>query len=308
MSDATATQLNRIVQLVAELSRREREGREFASMSELASRFGVSTAQIDRDIRTLTVVKDDPDHEWLSSLLVLQEGDAIALSSRGHFRRPVRLTPDEAAAIQIGLAMDGRGRSLSAELARLLKAGAAAAESWQPSESLGAGAAAVAGLGARAAIERRCLDLEYAGSDGAVTSRVVEVHRVVEFEGRSYLVAWCRLARGRRSFRADRVLSTRLSDETFADRPDGEVTDPDEVFQAPRESPDRVTVRFSPRVARWLTERYPEAEREEGGSVVVTYEVSDVHWLVRTVLQYGAEAEVLGPEAYREAVRRAVAA
>ena len=308
MSDAAATQLTRIVQLVAELSRREREGLAFARMSEVASRFGVSTAQIARDIRTLTVVKDDPDHEWLSSLLVLQEGDMIALSSRGHFRRPVRLTPDEATAIQIGLVMDGRGGSLSAELARLLEAGAAAAESWQPAESLGAGAAAVAGLGAQAAIERRCLELEYAGSDGAVTSRVVEVHRVVESEGRSYLIAWCRLAGGRRHFRADRVLSARLMDESFAERPNDEVATSVEVFQAPRERVDRVSVRFSPTVARWLVERYPDAEREEGGSVVVTYEVSDVNWLVRTVLQYGAEAEVLSPAAYREAVRRAVAA
>jgi predicted DNA-binding transcriptional regulator YafY len=35
--------------------------------------------------------------------------------------------------------------------------------------------------------------------------------------------------------------------------------------------------------------------------------VSSVDWLVGRVLEYGADAEVLGPDAYREAVRRAVA-
>jgi len=308
MSDAAATQLNRIVQLVAELSRREREGRGFATLAELASRFGVPAAQIERDVRTLTVVKDDPDHEWLSSLLVLQEGDRIALESRGHFRRPVRLTPDEAAAIQIGLAMDRRGGPLSDDLAALLEAGSGAAETWHALESVGPGAAAVADIAARAATARRCLELEYAGSDGTLTTRVVDVHRVVEFEGRGYLIAWCRLSGGRRHFRADRVLRATILDETFSVRGELAAADPDGVFRPPAEALDKVRVRFSPAVARWLTERYPDAEREESGSVVVTYEVGDVHWLVRTVLQYGPEAEVLGPAPYREAVRRAVAA
>lgn len=307
MSDAAA-QLNRIVQLIADLSRCEREGRELVRMSEVALRFGVSAAQIQQDIRTLTIAKDDPEHDWLRSLLVLQEGDAIALWSRGHFLRPVRLTPDEAAAIQIGLAMDGGARALSEQLAGLLEAGAGAAETWRASERVDSGAASVADVAAHAARERRCLELEYAGSDGAVTRRVVEVRRVVEFEGRSYLIAWCRLSSGRRHFRADRVLSARVMEEPFRDRHEMNTVEPDGVFRVPAEAPDSVRVRFSSRVARWLLERYPDAERREDGSVVVTYEVSDLNWLVRTVLQYGAEAEVLGPEAYREAVRRAVAA
>jgi predicted DNA-binding transcriptional regulator YafY len=36
--------------------------------------------------------------------------------------------------------------------------------------------------------------------------------------------------------------------------------------------------------------------------------IASVGWLLRTVLQYGAEAEVLGPPVYREAVKRAVGA
>lgn len=36
--------------------------------------------------------------------------------------------------------------------------------------------------------------------------------------------------------------------------------------------------------------------------------IASVDWLLRTVLQYGAEAEVLGPPVYREAVKWAVGA
>jgi predicted DNA-binding transcriptional regulator YafY len=42
--------------------------------------------------------------------------------------------------------------------------------------------------------------------------------------------------------------------------------------------------------------------------VVDTFQASSVEWLVRRVLEYGAEAEVLEPVSYREAMRRAVAA
>ncbi|HWO89939.1 MAG TPA: WYL domain-containing protein [Gemmatimonadales bacterium] len=308
MSESAANQLNRIVQLVAELSRREREGDGFVAIRALADQFDVTPAQIERDVRALAAVNDHPDHSWLSSLLVLQEGDAIALQSRGHFRRPVRLTPDEAAAIQIALAMDGEGGQLSEDLAALLREGAAAADVWHATGADRGGATWIADLASRAARERRCLALKYAGSDGRVTDRVVEVYRLVEWEGRCYLIAWCRRTGARRHFRADRVLSADLLNETFVVRAEMEAADtPGGVYRPSDEPADLVRVRFSASVARWLLERHPEAQQEPGGSVVVAFEVSDVRWLVRTVLQYGAEAEVLDPPAYREAVRRAVA-
>src|SRR5690606_40411144 len=55
-----------------------------------------------------------------------------------------------------------------------------------------------------------------------------------------------------------------------------------------------VAVRYSPRIARWVEERAP-CERREDGSVVVRHRVADPRWVVRHVLQYGAEAEVLEP-------------
>jgi len=307
MSDTAAAQLGRVVQLVAEMSRRERERPDLVSLATVAARLGVSKEQVAQDIRTLTLVKDDPEHEWLSSVLILQEGDRIALSSRGHFQRPVRLTPDQIAAIQIGLAMQSNRHPLSTELAKLLETGESAARVWRASDWVGPGPEDVADVAITAARERRCVELEYAGSDGAVSTRVIEVHSVIESAGRSYLVAWCRRSRARRHFRADRVLAARLLPETFTPRPAMETTDSADLFRAPPEARDRVRVRFSPALARWLVERHPDAERKDDGSVVVTYEVADVHWLVRTVLQYGAEAEVLEPNGYRQVMRRSVA-
>jgi predicted DNA-binding transcriptional regulator YafY len=67
------------------------------------------------------------------------------------------------------------------------------------------------------------------------------------------------------------------------------------------------TVAFSPRIARWLRERYPDGELRPDGRFVVRFVVADPRWLAREVLQYGAEAEVLEPAALREFVRDVVA-
>lgn len=306
MTDTADRQLGRIIQLVAELSRREREGEPPLRLAEVAALFGVAPADVERDIRTLTTVSDAADHDWLGSLSVLQEGDQIALSSRGHFRRPVRLTPEEALAIQVGLAEDGAETPLAAELAALLSAGEADAARWRTAESRGPDEARTVDIARQAAGERRCLELLYAGSGRAPARRTIEVHQVLSAGGRFYLVAWCRAANGKRHFRADRVLEAKLLDETFTRRP--EMREPRKLFEAPPESRETVTVRFAAGIARWIAEQHPDATREADGRVSVRYDVSDPAWLMRTVLQYGPEAEVLDPPAYRALMRSSVVA
>jgi len=67
-----------------------------------------------------------------------------------------------------------------------------------------------------------------------------------------------------------------------------------------------VRVRFSPAVARWLAERYPEGRALPGGGLEVEFQVLDPHWLARHILQYGADAEVIDPPAVRALMRRVV--
>jgi predicted DNA-binding transcriptional regulator YafY len=308
VSDGAASQFSRLVQLVAELTRRERAGEEPLSIAGIAARFGVTEGQVTRDLRTLTAVGGDSDHEWLGSLCVLQEGDRISLASRGHYRRPMRLTPDEVAAIQLGLAMEGGGGALEGELAALLGSSGTSAAAPPRVESVcpGPGEGRVVDLALRALRESACLEILYSAGSHGPPERVVEVHQVVSAAGRWYLVAWCRTAGGRRHFRADRVLGARLLAERFTRR---DVITPvdslDELHRPGDAEPDLVRVRFSPAIARWLRERFPDAE-PDGHALVVTFEVTDAAWLVRTVLQYGSDAEVIGPPAYREAMLRAL--
>jgi proteasome accessory factor C len=295
-------QLNRIVQLVAELTRREREAQPPATLSELAARFGTTVAQIQSDIRTLTLLGDDPDADWLLSLGVSQEGETVRLWSSGPFRRPLRLTPDELLALKVGLATEPDGASLAAN---------PVLQGDERSERvrLESSATPFLDLFVKAADGNRCVETLYAG-EGARTGseRVIQPHQVVAFAGRTYVAAWCEAVEGWRHFRLDRVIDALPIDRTFTRRDDFEPVDgPEHIFREPDEGVDDVRVSFSAAVARWILEPYPDAEPQPDGGAVVTYRVADVDWLVRRVLQYGPEAQVLEPEAYREAMRRAVA-
>jgi predicted DNA-binding transcriptional regulator YafY len=64
---------------------------------------------------------------------------------------------------------------------------------------------------------------------------------------------------------------------------------------------ERLRVRYSPRVARWIAER-EGLSLEADGSLVMEHPLADVSWGVRHALQYGPEAEVLAPADVRDEI------
>jgi proteasome accessory factor C len=311
MAEPASEQLNRIVQLVAELSRLERQGEPAPTLDELAERFDTKPSVILRDIRLMTEASDHPESTWLSSVTAYQEGNRVSLSSMGPYRRPVRLTGNELLALQVALFTDAdNDSSLLQQLAGIATdVGDASFDNTVSAlPALPGDQAAVVDLTRSAIDATKKLEIVYA-AEGAErpSERVVQPHDIVSAEGRFYLIAWCERASDWRRFRCDRVLDATIRDDYYDLRGDApEIEGRKDLFQPPEEGVDEVTIRFNPVISRWVLERYPEAKDCGNGFAVVTFKTASVDWLVRTVLEYGAEAEVLGPPAYREAVRRAV--
>jgi predicted DNA-binding transcriptional regulator YafY len=301
-----AAQLERIVSLVADLSRTAGDAENGRSLAELAGRYGVSPGQIAGDIQTLTTLCDHAEAEWLLSLSAWQQDDRVSVTSLGPFRRPILLSPDERLALQVALALDPEGAALAA---RLAAAGQVDEAGLAPAPRAPRSPGDFPGLFVDAANARRCVEVLYAGEgDDAGRQSVIEPHELLGYRGHTYVHAWDRDGRGWRFFRMDRFLDALPAEATFERRDDFEpVTGRTDLFRAPASAVETVRVRYSPQVARWIRERYPRCEDDGNGGVVVTFLVTSVEWLVRRVLEHGAEAEVLGPPAYREAVRRAVA-
>ncbi len=305
MPETAQAQVPRLVELLAWLS--QSDSAKPVTYRAAARRLGVSEQTIRADLDALLGLSGE-HRDWLASLRVAVVAEGFAAHSLGAFRRPLHFTGEEGLALLLGLAGARGGRAIAKKLSHALGAAppaetvdSAYAISGAPSEEL----EQVLAVARRARDERKKVEILYCASAGEPARRVVHVHQIVEAVGRWYLVAWCEKVGDFRNFRADRVLAARLLEQDF--RPQvlfKPIRKPEQLLRA--EEMVTAKVAFSPRIARWLKERYPDGRDEKDGRYVVTFRVADPAWFVREVLQYGAEAEVLEPEGLREAVRGAV--
>jgi predicted DNA-binding transcriptional regulator YafY len=301
-------QLARILHLVPLAAR---EGG--ASYHELARALGIDREQVLRDLEAVTAREFYHPAGTGADIQVGLDGDRVRVWTTGPLRRPVRLDLREAAALHLGLRLLGTERDdpgLPDAMRRVEERIA-----WALPDDLDG--AVAGGAGSNDALRATVMDaargcrrvrIDYLKPDAPdVETRVVDPYVVAYAQGHWYVVGHDHSREDTRVFRVDRVLEARPLDERFDPPDDFDPTDflaAGRVYRADDEI--EVTVRYSPRVARWITER-GEGEAREDGSVVITHAVADPGWIVRHVLQYGPDAEVIAPREARQWVKDGLA-
>ena len=153
-----------------------------------------------------------------------------------------------------------------------------------------------------------------APSSGALTERTLHPYRL-HYSHRAqtwYLVAFCELRKGMRTFVVGRIKKLRLLKEHFNIPPDFSVDDYlSKTFdQVIGETEQDVLIRFSAYQAPWIRERqwHPtqQIEQFDDGVLTIRFRVSGLDAVKRWVMRYGREAEVLEPPELREMVRNEV--
>ncbi len=155
----------------------------------------------------------------------------------------------------------------------------------------------------------RSVRFAYLDKEGKRTNRTVDPYGFIVNAGRIYCVAYDHTRRDKRTFAVDSVSSPVMLAKTFV-RPDGFNV---EEYAAASisgvlhgDKTTEVRVRFAPRVAKAAMAAQVVAEREvapcDDGSAEITYRVADVDELVRWVLGWGAQAEIVAPEAARRRI------
>ena len=165
-------------------------------------------------------------------------------------------------------------------------------------------------LVASALLNRQRLHIVYgARGSNQSTEREISPQRLVHYRENWYVDAWCHLRKDIRSFAVDAIQSAHEVDKkakTVADK------DLDQVLAAgygifSGRKTQWATLRFSAAAARWVgTEHWHPKQKgsfDEQGRYVLKLPYSDPRELLRDVLRYGPEAEVLAPPALREAIR-----
>lgn len=300
-----AAQLDRILHIIPMAAREGGAGYE-----ELARSLDIDRDQLLDDLEAVTAREFYHPAGTAADIQVGLEPERVRVWTAGTLRRPVRLDRWEAAALHLGLRILAEERD-DPELVgamRRVQDGIAWAGNGDAAEAIVAGE-----LAARDALRATLVDaagrrlqveLDYLKPDAAEPeSRSVDPFVVVFAEGHSYLIGHDHDRAEIRVFRLDRVLEARVTKQSFT-APSGfdpaDFLDSGKVYRADAEV--EVTVRYSSRVARWVIERGGSEIREDG-SVILTHTVADPGWIVRHVLRYGPDAEVLEPSEARGWVR-----
>lgn len=321
-------------------------GRERATFGELADLFGVPPSTIVTDIHALWVVNGRPgddtmDYVDFDSTLpedfeptdrhdeaALAE-HAVWLRDAQGLDRQVPLSTRETVAMSLGLRQLGElARALPAQYAGIREAvasasaklvaarpGLAAPVEDQEDRAEDAAAAQEAARAALAAVREalhrgRVLHLRYLSAADVVSERDVDPVGVVGEAGTWALQAWCHRAAAPRTFRVDRILEARITEEPVHPRHVAAVQGaPSGAAQPPHRRPEARTVEIEVLpAALWRIEDVPHEgiTRTEEGTLSVRLPVADPAWLAGFLLRLGTGVVAVRPaEAGWEAAARA---
>ena len=162
-----------------------------------------------------------------------------------------------------------------------------------------------------AALQRRTqLQFDYySRSRDSAEQRTVSPQRLVLYRDNWYLDAWCHRRQALRTFALDAVRESRLLSEAAIDLPDAEL---DQHFSRSFGIFSGVPaalaeLRFSPAAARWVSAEHWHPDQvqrfTDDGALLLQVPYANPTELLREILAWGDQVEVLAPAALRASVR-----
>ncbi|WP_309120264.1 WYL domain-containing protein [Paenibacillus sp.] len=161
----------------------------------------------------------------------------------------------------------------------------------------------------RAILERRTIDTVYhTMSRDETTERRIDPYYLVPRDQRFYLIGYCHLKQGIRTFRISRFRKVEVTEELF-DKGDFSIKKHLKNTWSIEQGDKNITfkVRFSADIARYVKEEelfvHPRMKDHKDGSMTFEVTVNNEKEFLRWILQYGPSAEILEPKSVREKMR-----
>jgi predicted DNA-binding transcriptional regulator YafY len=284
--------------------------------SELAGKLGVSLRTIHRyfamlDEMGIPVYAERGPHGGFSLI-------------RGYKMPPLVFTLEEAVAVVLGTGMVEEmwgqlyreaARGALAKLENLLPKEQAQEVAWARSSLIATGMnrsdlnalAPILEKLRRAVREHRRVNMYYRSDNNnpKPESREVDPYALVHRWGWWYVVGYCHLRQGMRSFRVDRVDSLNLTDQVFQMAADFNIRE--YLKQEWKSQPQiQIRLRFDPQGAHLAQSNrtyWESMETQPDGSILVTMNVPELNWAASTVMAYGPLVKAVEPPELLELVR-----
>lgn len=151
--------------------------------------------------------------------------------------------------------------------------------------------------------QQRVVTLRYHSKEqNEQTERTVEPLGLAYLDHVWVLTAWCRLRRGQRTFRLDRIDRLTVSRERFPARAVEHNSHP--------ETSETIILQVDAAVARWVREAQHFAFSHEtttaDGAILMHYRMRDQERFLSWILQWGASVEIHAPIALRHAMQKQI--
>ncbi len=160
-------------------------------------------------------------------------------------------------------------------------------------------------------LESMQLDIQY-GDTQQNKLRRIDPLKLVHYQGRWYLLAWCHLRQGKRLFHLSRIQSIQTTGQQVEHRlqPDDEyLTGVFGIFKG--KARFTATISLTGRTAEIVREQHwhPDQQIEQTQTGILLHlPVADDRELIMKVLQFADEAEVIAPESLREKIKKRITA
>lgn len=298
IADRTQRRLRRILSLLPWL-----QANPYPEVGEVVRRFGYrNEAELVRDLWLLSMC-GPPGHYPHEMIWAQSEDGMVVLEQAEQFASPLHLRHIEALVLLVaGKSVMGAQASVPA-LERAVGKLAGALPGLD--EILVAElppAPEAAPVLQQAAAQRRVTEITYLSLHGnRETVRLVEPWAVTSHGEHWYLTAFCRLARDRRVFRADRIREAAVSEEEF-DPPDP--LPPAGPQFVPDEDGPHAVIGLRP-AARWVAGYYPvETVSDDPEETVIRFPYFYPRVPARLLMSLGSSARLMEGDEVREEMER----
>jgi len=152
------------------------------------------------------------------------------------------------------------------------------------------------------------LSITYRSPGGSPSERTIDPLKLVNYQGRWYILAWCHMRRDRRMFHLSRINATMKTDARADHRLEPEddwLTGSFGIFKSGSEGRFRAEILLRGTAAEIVRhQRWHPAQEitTTADGLILSLPVSDDRELVMKVLQFGSQAMIIRPEELRRKV------
>lgn len=154
-----------------------------------------------------------------------------------------------------------------------------------------------------AILNHRIIEFDYFNSSGEKSTRRAEPMKLIFKVNAWYLQAFCLTKNTDRTFKISRMSDLWITPQTFVERNSDEV--PESGLMPKHQNWIDLCLKISAEGAYRVYDEFKEKDitQNDDGSFTVTTSLPDSKWLIRYLLSFGSDAEVLSPKNIHDAFR-----